>query len=65
MGWPAEWREGMVIEAALAAGLRVAAIPHAHVHGVDGRRSAPGEWMAGEQFPQSFNVDAPMRQSRV
>jgi hypothetical protein len=40
----------MVIEAALGAGLRVAAIPHAHVHGVYGRRSALGEWMAGEQL---------------
>jgi hypothetical protein len=55
----------MVIEAALGAGLRVAACPHANVHGVDGRRSAPGERMAGEQLAQSFLADTPMRQSRV
>jgi len=56
----------MVIEAALGAGLRVAAIPHANVHGVDGRLPfGAGEWMAGEQPPQSFLADTPMRQSRV
>jgi hypothetical protein len=47
----------MVIVAALGTALRVAAIPHAHVHGVDGRGcSAANEGMADEQFPQSFGI---------
>jgi hypothetical protein len=55
----------MVVEATLGAGLRVAAIPHAHVHGKDGRRSAPGEWMVGEQPPQSLGVDSSTAQRVV
>jgi hypothetical protein len=48
----------MVVEASLGAALRVAARPHARVHGVDGRFArASGERMAGEQFPQSLGVD--------
>jgi hypothetical protein len=49
----------MVVVAAPGATLRVAAIPHAHVHGKDGRRFAPGKRMAGEQSPQDFGVDPP------
>jgi hypothetical protein len=47
----------MVVEAAFRATLGVAAIPHAHVHGVDGR-FASSKWMAGEQPPQSLGVDS-------
>jgi hypothetical protein len=50
----------MVIVSALGAALRVAAIPHAHVHSVDGRCcSASSKRMAGKQFPQSFGVYLP------
>ena len=49
----------MVIVATLGAALRVRAIPYAHVHGKDWRRSAPSKRIAGEQSPQSFGVDAP------
>jgi hypothetical protein len=49
----------MVIVSALGAALRVAAIPHAHVHGKDGCRSASSKRMAGDQSPQRFGVDAP------
>ena len=55
----------MVVVGALRAGFRVAARPHANVHGVYGRRSALGKWMAGEQLAQSFLADPPMRQRRV
>src|SRR5215204_7134824 len=48
------------------AALRVAAIPHANFHGVDGRRcSAPRERKSGEQFPQGFGVYLPSIQSGV
>jgi hypothetical protein len=48
---------GMVVETPLRAALRVAAIPHAHVHGVDGR-FASSKWMVSEQPSQSFDVDS-------
>jgi hypothetical protein len=48
----------MVVEAALGGTLRVAAIPHAHVHGIDGRRLAPSKRMVGEQPSQSLGVDS-------
>jgi hypothetical protein len=47
----------VVVEAALWAALGVAARPHAHVHGVDGRWSASGERMASEQPSQGFVLD--------
>jgi len=47
----------MIVVSALGTALRVAAIPHAHVHGIDGRgRSAAGKGIAEEQFPQSFGI---------
>src|SRR5215210_2058452 len=49
----------VVVEAALRATLCVAAIPYAHVHGVDGRCCfASSKRMAGEQPPQSLGVDS-------
>jgi hypothetical protein len=43
---------GMVVEAALRAALRVAAIPHAHINGVDGRLPfGASDRMVGEEFP--------------
>jgi len=47
----------MVVVSPLGTALSIAAIPHAHVHGIDGRRSAPGERMADEQLAQGFGVD--------
>jgi hypothetical protein len=47
----------MIVKAALRATLCVAAIPHAHVHGVYGR-FASSKWMVGEQPPQSLGVDS-------
>jgi hypothetical protein len=47
----------IVVEAALGARLGVAARPHAHVHGVDGRSASSGERMASEQPSQGFVVD--------
>jgi hypothetical protein len=48
----------MVVETTLGAAFRVAAIPHAHVYGIDGRLLVgAGERMAGEQPPQSLSVD--------
>jgi len=44
----------MVVVATLRAALRVAAIPHANVHGVDGRLpydGCSGERMAGQELP--------------
>ncbi len=64
-GLPSGVARRMVVEAAIRAALRVAAGPHAHVHGVDGRRSALGERMMGEQVAQDLRVDTSMRQSRV
>jgi hypothetical protein len=58
----------MVVETSLGAALGVAAIPHAHVHGVDGGvdgRFASGKRMAGEQPPQSPDVDPPAAQRLV
>jgi hypothetical protein len=57
----------MVVETALGATFRVAAIPHAHVHGgVDGRCcSASSKRMAGEQGPQGFGVYVPSIQRGV
>ena len=49
----------MVVEAALRTTRCVAAIPHAHVHGVEGRRRfASGKRMVSEQPPQSLDVDS-------
>src|SRR5215207_2134054 len=50
----------MVVETTLGAGFCIAARPHAHVHGVDGRfaSGSGGERMAGEQPPQSLGVDS-------
>jgi hypothetical protein len=47
----------MIVETTLGTALRIAALAHAHVHGIDGRRFAPGKRMADEQFPQGFSVD--------
>jgi len=47
----------MVIVSPLGAALRVAAIPHAHVHGIDGR-FAFSKRMVCEQPPQSLGVDS-------
>jgi len=56
----------MVVEAALGAALCVTAIPHAHVHGVDGRCcSTSSKWMVGEQSAQSFGVYLPSIQRGV
>jgi len=46
----------VVVEAALGTTLGIAAVPHAHVHGVHGR-FASGEWMADKQVAQGFDVD--------
>jgi hypothetical protein len=56
----------MVVEVTLRAALRVAAIPHAHVHGVDRRCcSASSKRMADEKSPQSFGVNSPSTQRGV
>jgi len=56
---PSRVARRMVVVAALRATLRIAAIPHAHVHGVDGRRRfASGKRMVSEQPPQSLGVDS-------
>src|SRR5215208_7228091 len=49
----------VIVVSALGAALRVAAIPHAHVHGKDGRRSASSKRMTGDQSPQVFGIDPP------
>jgi len=57
----------MVVEAALGTALGIAAIPHAHVHGKDGRfiRAADSERMAGEQTAQGLGVDPSPVEGRV
>jgi hypothetical protein len=56
----------MVVEAALRTTLCVAAIPHASVHGIDGRgRFASGKRMVSEQPPQSMGVDSSMAERVV
>jgi hypothetical protein len=57
----------MVVEAALGTTLGIAAGPHAHVHGKDGRfvRAADGERMADKQVAQGFGVDPPPVQRGV
>ncbi len=56
----------MVVEAALGARLRIAAGPHAHVHGVDGLLVlCPGERVTGEQAAQGLGVYSPMPQRGV
>jgi hypothetical protein len=45
----------MVVETPLGTAFRVAAIPHAHVYGID-RRLISGKRMAGEESAQSLNV---------
>jgi len=55
----------MVVVAAFGATLRVRAIPHAHVHGKDGRSFASSEWVTGEQLPQGFGVDPSSVQSGI
>jgi hypothetical protein len=58
---PSRVARRMVVEAALRATLCVAAIPNAHVHGVDGcRRFASSKRIVGEQPPQSLGVDSSM-----
>src|SRR5215208_2396903 len=60
-GLPRRVARRMVVEAALRATLCVAAIPHAYVHGVDGRRRfASSKRIVGEQPPQSSGVDSSM-----
>jgi len=46
----------MVVEAALGATFCVAAIPHAHVHGVD-RSHGPSEWVMSEQSSHRLGID--------
>jgi hypothetical protein len=49
----------MVVVSSLRAALRIAPRPHAHVHGVDGRRRfASGKRMASEQAPQGLGIDS-------
>jgi hypothetical protein len=57
----------MVVVSALGAALRVAAIPHAHVHGVDGRLVfGPSQRdFPSEQVAQGLGVYGPVRQSGV
>jgi hypothetical protein len=56
----------MVVEAALRTTLCVAAIPHASVHGIDGRgRFTSGKRMVSEQPPQSMGVDSSMAERVV
>src|SRR3712207_3360688 len=58
-GLPRRVARGMIVETSLGATLCVAAIPYAHVHGVDGRCcSASSKRIAGEQPPQSLGVDS-------
>jgi hypothetical protein len=54
----------MVVESALRATLCIAAIPHAHVHGIYGG-FASSERMVGEQPPQSLGVDSSMAEGVV
>jgi len=46
----------MVVETTLGAAFRVAAIPHAHVYGID-RRLVPSKRMEGEKFPYGLSID--------
>jgi hypothetical protein len=55
---PRRVARGMIVETSLGAALRVAAIPHAHVHGKDGRFASSRKRMVGEQPPQSLGVDS-------
>ncbi len=56
----------MVVVSSLGTTLRVAAIPHAHVHSLDGRRRfASGKRMASEEPPQSLGVDSSMAERLV
>jgi hypothetical protein len=54
----------MVIETTLGTALRIAAIPHAHVHSIDGRL-ASSKRMVSEQPPQSLGVDSSMAERVV
>ena len=47
----------MVVETTLGAAFRVAAIPQAHVYGIDRRLLFLGERMAGEESAQSLDID--------
>jgi hypothetical protein len=47
----------MVVETTLGAAFRVATIPNAHVYGIDRCLLFLGKRMAGEQPPQSIDVD--------
>jgi hypothetical protein len=51
----------MVAVTSLGTALRIEAIPHAHVHGIDGR-FASSKRMVREQPPQSLGVDSSMGQ---
>jgi hypothetical protein len=56
----------VVVVTSLGAALGVAAIPHAHVHGVDWWLVlGPGQRDSGEQVTQSVGVYGSMRQSGV
>jgi hypothetical protein len=46
----------MVVETTLGAAFRIAAIPHAHVYGID-RRLVLGKRMEDEKFPYRLGVD--------
>jgi hypothetical protein len=54
----------MVVETTLGTALRIAAIPHAHVHGIYGS-FASGKRMVSEQPPQSLGVDSSMAERVV
>jgi hypothetical protein len=54
----------MVIETTLGTAPRIAAIPHAHVHSIDGRL-ASSKRMVSEQPPQSLGVDSSMAERVV
>src|SRR5215217_4838087 len=54
----------MVVVSTLGTALRIAAIPHAHVHGIDGRFTS-SKRMVSEQPPQSLGVDSSMAQRVV
>jgi hypothetical protein len=58
-GLPSRVARGMIVETSLGTALRVAAIPHARVHGIYGR-FASSKRMVSEQPPQSLGVDSSM-----
>ena len=54
----------MVVVAALGAAFRVAAIPNAHVYGID-RRLLLGKRMEDEEFPYRLGVDPSLAERSI